>query len=75
MTPTSPKDPINRAILEVSEDQIKGFKRNPIGEIAQRGLSLSPVHEVLLEESVPSARTIFRLNPAKHGEAARYLGN
>lgn len=33
---TSPKDHINRAILEVSEDQIKGFRRNPIGEIAQR---------------------------------------
>jgi DNA-binding Lrp family transcriptional regulator len=34
--PTSPKDEINRAILEVSEDQIKGFQRNPIGEIAKR---------------------------------------
>src|SRR4051794_31010271 len=35
-TPTSPKDAINRAILEVSEDQIKGFARDPIGEIAKR---------------------------------------
>jgi DNA-binding Lrp family transcriptional regulator len=35
-TPTSPKDEINRAILEVSEDQIKGFVRNPIAEIARR---------------------------------------
>ena len=26
----------NRAIREVSEDQIKGFQRNPIGEIAKR---------------------------------------
>ena len=34
--PTSPKDEINRAILEVSEDQIKGFQRNPIAEIARR---------------------------------------
>lgn len=34
--PTSPKDLTNRAILEVSEDQIKGFRRNPIGEIAKR---------------------------------------
>jgi DNA-binding Lrp family transcriptional regulator len=33
--PTSPHDPINRAILEVSEDQIRGFARNPIGEIAR----------------------------------------
>src|ERR1044071_7283759 len=33
--PTSPHDPLNRAILEVSEDQIRGFVRNPIGEIAR----------------------------------------
>jgi len=36
VVPTSPKDEINRAILEVSEDQIKGFVRNPMGEIARR---------------------------------------
>lgn len=34
--PTSPKDEINRQILEVSEDSIKGFNRNPIREIATR---------------------------------------
>lgn len=34
--PTSPRDEINRRILEVSEDQVKGFARNPIGEIAKR---------------------------------------
>ncbi|HVS33065.1 MAG TPA: Lrp/AsnC family transcriptional regulator [Thermoanaerobaculia bacterium] len=34
--PTSPKDPVNRAILEVSEDQIKGFVRDPVFEIAHR---------------------------------------
>jgi len=32
---TSPHDPVNRAILEVSEDRIRGFVRNPIGEIAR----------------------------------------
>ena len=31
----SPRDPVNRQILEVSEDQIKGFVRNPIDEIAR----------------------------------------
>ena len=36
VTPTSPKDAINRAILEVAEDQIKGFQRNPVAEIARR---------------------------------------
>ena len=44
--PTSPKDPTNRAILEVSEDQIKGFVRNPFAEIAKR--SDVPV-EVVIE--------------------------
>ncbi len=33
--PTSPHDPINRAILEVSEDRVRGFVRNPMGEIAR----------------------------------------
>lgn len=43
---TSPKDEINRAILEISEDQIKGFVRNPFREIATRaGLPI----EVVLE--------------------------
>jgi len=32
----SPRDPINRQILEVSEDQIRGFVRHPIDEIARR---------------------------------------
>jgi len=31
----SPRDPINRQILEVSEDRIKGFVRNPIEAIAK----------------------------------------
>ena len=35
-TPTSPKEEVNRAILEISEDQIKGFVRNPFHEIAKR---------------------------------------
>jgi DNA-binding Lrp family transcriptional regulator len=34
--PTSPKDITNRSILEVSEDQIKGFVRNPFALIAER---------------------------------------
>ncbi len=36
LIPTSPKDEINRAILEVSEDQIKGFSAQPFSEIAKR---------------------------------------
>lgn len=42
---TSPKDAVNRAILEISEDQIKGFVRNPFAEIARR--SGIPVDVVL----------------------------
>lgn len=36
VTPVSPRDPVNRQILEVSEDQIRGFVRDPILEIARR---------------------------------------
>jgi len=35
-TSTSPKDAVNRQILEISEDQIKGFSPNPMAEIAKR---------------------------------------
>ena len=46
VVPTSPKDVINRTILEVSEDQIKGFVRNPMAEIAHRaGIDVSVVVE------------------------------
>jgi DNA-binding Lrp family transcriptional regulator len=34
--PTSPKDAVNRQILEISEDQVKGFSQNPMAEIASR---------------------------------------
>ncbi len=34
--PHSTRDAINRRILEVSEDQVSGFVRNPIAEIARR---------------------------------------
>ena len=45
-TPTSPRDPVNRQILEVSEDQIRGFVRDPIGEIASRsGVDVATVIE------------------------------
>lgn len=46
ITPVSPRDPINRRILEVSEDRIRGFVREPFEEIAQRsGLDLPTVVE------------------------------
>jgi len=41
--PVSPRDPINRKILEISEDQIKGFVHDPIAEIARRAGVHSPV--------------------------------
>lgn len=44
--PTSPKDAVNRTILEVSEDQIKGFVREPMVEIARRsGVEVAVVVE------------------------------
>jgi DNA-binding Lrp family transcriptional regulator len=36
VTPVSPRDAVNRQILETSEDRIHGFVRDPIGEIAAR---------------------------------------
>ena len=45
-TPVSPRDAINRRILEVSEDRIRGFVREPFEEIAKRsGLDVSIVIE------------------------------
>ena len=39
-------DPVNSAILAVSEDQLEGFQRNPFGEIARRsGVALPTVLE------------------------------
>lgn len=54
--PTSPQDVINRAVLEVSEDQIQGFVREPMHEIAKRcGLDVATVIEriqAMLESGV-----------------------
>ncbi len=36
VAPVSPRDPVNRQILETSEDRIQGFVKDPIGEIATR---------------------------------------
>ncbi|MEO8034401.1 MAG: Lrp/AsnC family transcriptional regulator [Acidobacteriota bacterium] len=45
-TAISPHEPINRRILEVSEDQVRGFVRDPLQTIADRaGLPLSTVVE------------------------------
>jgi len=35
-TPVSVDDPVNAAILRISEDRIAGFLRDPLGEIARR---------------------------------------
>ena len=44
--PISPADPVNARILEVSEDQLQGFLRDPIGEIVRRsGLDAATVIE------------------------------
>ena len=46
VVPVSPRDAVNRQILEVSEDRIKGFVRQPFREIAERaGLDVGVVTE------------------------------
>jgi len=43
-------DPVNAAILAVSEDQLAGFQRDPLGEIARRsGVELATVVERVRE--------------------------
>lgn len=46
--PVSPRDPINRQILEVSEDQIRGFVRDPMEEIARA----ADVHSSVVVERI-----------------------
>ncbi|MFN0067091.1 MAG: Lrp/AsnC family transcriptional regulator [Limisphaerales bacterium] len=42
--PVSPQDPVNARLLAVSEDQLAGFQRDPLAEIARRsGLDLPTV--------------------------------
>lgn len=44
--PVEINDPINQKILEISEDQIQGFQRDPLGEIARlSGVELDTVIE------------------------------
>ena len=44
--PVTIDDPTNVAILTVSEDQLEGFQRDPLGEIARRsGVPLPTVIE------------------------------
>ena len=48
MTSTLPvwiDDPINAAILAVSEDRLAGFQRDPLGEIAASGVDVETVIE------------------------------
>jgi DNA-binding Lrp family transcriptional regulator len=53
-------DPINAKILAVSEDQLQGFQRDPLGEISRRsGVELSEVIERL--QAMLQAGTIRRV--------------
>ncbi|MBV8543449.1 MAG: Lrp/AsnC family transcriptional regulator [Acidobacteria bacterium] len=42
-TPVSPRDPVNRQILEVSEDRVRGFVRDPMRTIAELSGVAMPV--------------------------------
>ncbi|HEX8911406.1 MAG TPA: hypothetical protein VF796_03530 [Humisphaera sp.] len=59
-TPVDTKDPINAAILAVSEDKIQGFQPDPLGEIARlSGVDLPTVIERI--KAMLSAGTIRRV--------------
>ena len=58
--PAGVDDPINRAILAVSEDQLQGFQRDPLSEIARRsGVDLDTVRERIV--AMLEAGTIRRV--------------
>jgi DNA-binding Lrp family transcriptional regulator len=58
--PTAVDDPINAAILRVSEDTLQGFQMDPFGEIA--GLSEVPIEQVLKRiRAMLAAGTIRRV--------------
>ena len=58
--PTGIDDPVNVAILAVSEDRLEGFQRDPLGEIARRtGLPLPLVIERI--RAMLAAGTIRRV--------------
>ena len=58
--PVSPHDPVNRAILEVSEDRIHGFVREPVREIAKLS-GLNPLVVVERIRAMLEAGTIRRV--------------
>ncbi len=59
-TPVEISDPINQKILEVSEDQIQGFQRDPLGEISRlSGVELDTVIERI--QAMLRAGTIRRV--------------
>ena len=58
--PVQIDDPTNRAILAVSEDQLQGFQRDPLGEIARRsGVADGVVRERI--QAMLQAGTIRRV--------------
>ena len=70
-TPIETTDPINKRILEVSEDQLQGFQRDPIGAIAQqtgldRGLIIERLRAMLAGGAIRRIRqTMLATNLAK----------
>lgn len=70
-TPIETTDPINRRILEVSEDQLQGFQRDPIGAIAEqteleRGVIIERLRAMLAGGSIRRIRqTMLATNLAK----------
>lgn len=56
----SPKDPFNRKILEVSEDRIRGFVRDPIATIAERS-GVGPTEVATRIRAMLEAGTIRRV--------------
>ncbi len=71
-TPVTVDDPVNAAILKVSEDQIGGFLRDPLGEIAARSgvdrdTSIARIRAMLEAGTIRRVRQTLLATNLAHG--------
>ena len=71
-TPVSVEDPVNAAILKVSEDRIAGFLRDPLAEIAERSgidldTTIARIRAMLASGTIRRVRQTLLATNLAHG--------
>lgn len=71
-TPVSVEDPVNAAILKISEDQIAGFLRDPLDEIARRSgidreITIDRIRAMLRSGTIRRVRQTLLATNLAHG--------